>query len=194
MFGSPAIHSEPCTSPLNFPSCRTSTRRVHTVLHIITNHSSQRRGHRGNATRQSLMRLLSLYHVMQSKSWFSFEDQASVDEIYGCPIFKWGAVTWLWIGHCDSSPSNGRQGDMPYSLNPFIGYKGTVQIVTRPKTLGYLTICAPSHTKTAFLGIGIPMWIIRYSRDRLIFNMEIIIPVRHFYIDWTPAYHSEDNK
>ena len=25
----------------------------------------------------------------------SFEDQAPVDEIYGCPIFKWVAVTWI---------------------------------------------------------------------------------------------------
>ena len=38
----------------------------------------------------------------------SFEDWAPVDLIYGCPVFKWVAVTWpsyMWLQ--ESSPSNG---------------------------------------------------------------------------------------
>ena len=33
-----------------------------------------------------------------------FETNIHVDEIYACTIFKWVAVTWLKIGHLDSSP------------------------------------------------------------------------------------------
>ena len=40
----------------------------------------------------------------------SFEDQILVDGIYRYVIFRWVAV----IGHQDSSPSNGHQGNMPH--------------------------------------------------------------------------------
>ena len=32
--------------------------------------------------------------VLWSSLCNSFEDRSPVDEIYGCPIFKWVAVTW----------------------------------------------------------------------------------------------------
>ena len=37
----------------------------------------------------------SLGRMGESSHCYSFEDQAPVDFIYGCPIFKWVAVTWL---------------------------------------------------------------------------------------------------
>ena len=40
-----------------------------------------------------MFRLLSWYHAMESSHCNSFGDRATVDEIYGCPIFKWVAVT-----------------------------------------------------------------------------------------------------
>ena len=46
-----------------------------------------------------LLEILSWYPVMKSSLCNSFEDRAPVDFIYGCPIFKWVAKTWL----CDKS-------------------------------------------------------------------------------------------
>ena len=43
----------------------------------------------------------------------SFEDSAPRAEIYGCQMFKC-IVTYLNIEKQDSSPNNGRQGDIPY--------------------------------------------------------------------------------
>ena len=44
---------------------------------------------------QLLLGLLSWYPVIHSSLCNSFEGWAPVDEIYGWPIFKWDAVTWL---------------------------------------------------------------------------------------------------
>ena len=44
----------------------------------------------------------------------SFEDKAHTDETYGGPTPKWVAATWLNVGHQDGSPSEDRQGDMPF--------------------------------------------------------------------------------
>ena len=49
----------------------------------------------GHFTWQPLLGLLSWYPVMLSSLCNSFDDRAPVDEIYGCPIFKWVAVAWL---------------------------------------------------------------------------------------------------
>ena len=47
----------------------------------------------------------------------SFEDQAPVDEIYGCAIFEWLAIILISkIGHQDNSFSNGCHGHMSYSF------------------------------------------------------------------------------
>ena len=45
--------------------------------------------------RRPLLELLSWYPVIWSSLCSSTEDRAPVDEIYGCPIFKWVTVTWL---------------------------------------------------------------------------------------------------
>ena len=42
-----------------------------------------------------LLGLLSWYPLWSPSLCSSFEDLAPVDEIYGCPIFKCAAVTWL---------------------------------------------------------------------------------------------------
>ena len=48
----------------------------------------------------------------------SYEDRVPVDEIYGCPIFRWVAVTWLkCVGHRDISTCNGHQGGITHFLS-----------------------------------------------------------------------------
>ena len=60
--------------------------------------------------------LLFRFPILKSNHCNSFEDWAPVDEIYGCPIFKWVAVAWLQDKYEDSSYSNRHQVDMPYLL------------------------------------------------------------------------------
>ena len=49
----------------------------------------------GRAAWQVLQGLLSWYPIMWSSPCNWFEDQAPVDFIYGCLIFKWVVVTWF---------------------------------------------------------------------------------------------------
>ena len=47
-----------------------------------------------------LLELLSWSPIFKSSHCNSFEDQAPVDEIYGCPIFKGAAETWTTKQGC----------------------------------------------------------------------------------------------
>ena len=70
---------------------------------------------------RSLLGLLSWYPIFTSSHCNSFEDRAPVDEIYGCPIFKWVTETIL---HCRSTrivnltTTDGRQDPLINSLRP----------------------------------------------------------------------------
>ena len=46
------------------------------------------------------------------------------------------------------------------------------------------------NKKTVFPGMGIPMLKIRWLRDRLIFNMGILISVRRLYIEMAPRFRN----
>ena len=63
---------------------------------------------------QPLMGLLSWCPIFISSDCTSFEDQAPVDEIYGCLIFKWGAVTWLHDRLPEWYPQQWLLGDIHY--------------------------------------------------------------------------------
>ena len=75
---------------------------------------------------------------MASRLCNSFEDWAPVDFIYGCPIFKWVAVTWL--GHRDSSPKNYHQGSMAYCT-----FWTLLYVVLEFVDLSHHTIAIPLH-------------------------------------------------
>ena len=64
-----------------------------------------------------LLRLVSWCLILMSSHYNSFEDQAPVDSIYGCLIFKWVAETWLH----DEVPAQWSQhrlpGDMPITTD-----------------------------------------------------------------------------
>ena len=47
------------------------------------------------------------------------------------------------------------------------------------------------NIKTVFPRYGVPMLKIRRSRDRLIFNMGIPVPVRHSYVETDPRWFSK---
>ena len=46
--------------------------------------------------------------MFKSSHCNSLEDGAPVDFIYGCPVFKWVAETWLMTEYQDNSPNNGK--------------------------------------------------------------------------------------
>ena len=50
---------------------------------------------------------------LKSSHCNSFEEQAPVDFIYRCPIFKWVAETWIHDSVSGYSPSNGWQASHP---------------------------------------------------------------------------------
>ena len=70
----------------------------------------------GYVTQHPFLGLLSWYPVMWSSLCNSFQDQAPVDFIYGCLIFKWVAVSWFLDRALGKYPSNVLQVDMYYFL------------------------------------------------------------------------------
>ena len=65
----------------------------HTINHNKTQHSLIT--DLGMLPWWPLLGILSWYPIFKSRHCNSFEDQAPVNFIYGCLIFKWVAVTWL---------------------------------------------------------------------------------------------------
>ena len=77
----------------------------------------------------------------------------------------------------------------PHSfLKPKItrGVNVSLQTLSTKCTQHYTPPGPRCNIKTVFPGMGIPMLMIRRSRDRLIFNMVIPILVRHLYVQTPP--------
>ena len=69
--------------------------------------------------------LLSCCPVMQSSHCNSFVDQAPVDFIYGCLIFKWVAMSYndLKTGYQGNWPSNDHKEDMHYGMKGYFHHR-----------------------------------------------------------------------
>ena len=67
------------------------------------------------SSRWQLPGLLFWYPIFESSGCNSFEDRAPVDQIYGCPIFKW--VAKLCLHDRVPGPKQWPQGDLPYSYS-----------------------------------------------------------------------------